>query len=62
MARFYLVRIRLLSGHLLVESWSVGLPLFCELSYFHFGGEGGTLVLIAYVPGHCLPLTFSIQK
>ena len=24
----------------------------------HFGFEGGTLVLIAPIPGHCLPFTF----
>ena len=27
----------------------------CNFSYFHFGSEGGTLVLITSVPGHCLP-------
>ena len=28
------------------------------LVIFHFGFEGGTLVLIALVPGHCLYFTF----
>ena len=27
----------------------------------HFGFEGGTLVLIASVPGHCLPFTFVVK-
>ena len=30
-----------------------------SLPYNYFGFEGGTLVLIALVPGHCLPFTFS---
>ena len=30
----------------------------CQVT--HFGFEGGTLVLIASVPGHCLPITFSV--
>ena len=29
------------------------------LVIIHFGFEGGTLVLIAYVPGHCLSFTFN---
>ena len=32
--------------------------LFVILGVSHFGFEGGTLVLIAPVHGHCLPLTF----
>ena len=28
-----------------------------NLAIFHFGFEGGTLVLIAFVPGHCLSFT-----
>ena len=31
----------------------------CSLSYFPFGFEGGILVLIAPVPGHCILVTFS---
>ena len=30
----------------------------CILVVYHFGLEGGTLVLIPPVPGHCLPITF----
>ena len=31
---------------------------YFKFSYFHFGFEGGTLVLIALVPDHCLSFTF----
>ena len=31
------------------------LHVFVILVIFHFGSEGGTLVLITSVPGHCLP-------
>ena len=30
---------------------------FVDLVVFHFGFEDRTLVLIASVPGHCLPFT-----
>ena len=47
------------------ESCSVGLPYFLFvflliviLVITHFGFEGGTLVMIASVPGHCLSFTF----
>ena len=30
---------------------------YCNFSYFHFGFEDGTLVLIASVAGHWLPFT-----
>ena len=52
------------SGHLLGNNSLFGLPyvvfvflLFVVLVISHFGFEGGTLVLIASVPGHCLPFT-----
>ena len=35
------------------------LCIFVALVVSHFGFEGRTLVLIASVPGHCLPFTFS---
>ena len=28
------------------------------LFFYHFGFEGETLVLIALVPGHCLPFSY----
>ena len=31
---------------------------YCNVSYSPFGFEGGTLVLIASVPGRCLYFTF----
>ena len=38
--------------------------LYFDLWYFlvisHFGFEGGTLVLIASVPGHCLSFTYQM--
>ena len=34
------------------------LCLYVALVVFHFSFEGGTLVLIALVPGHCLLLIF----
>ena len=34
------------------------LCLSVALDVSHFGFEGRTLVLIASVPGHCLPFTF----
>ena len=47
------------------ESCSIGLPyvlfvflLIVIVVISHFGFEGGTLVLIASVPGHCLTFTF----
>ena len=51
-----------LSGQLLEESCSFGLAyVFYIFTVFlvisHFGFEGGTLVLIASVPGHCLSFT-----
>ena len=33
------------------------LCIFVILIVSHFGFEGGTLILIAPVPGHCLPFT-----
>ena len=33
------------------------LCLFVILVISHFGFDGGTLVLIASVPGHCLPFS-----
>ena len=33
---------------------------YCNLSYPDFGFEGGTLILIASVLGHCLLFTFDI--
>ena len=36
------------------------LCLFVALVVSHFGFEGSTLVLIASVPGHCLPFTFCL--
>ena len=57
-------RFRKLSGHLLGESCSYGFSyvhfvflLFVILVISHSGFEGGALVLIASVPGHCLPFT-----
>ena len=35
-------------------------PLVLILVVSHFSFEGGTLVLIASVPGHCLSFTFTI--
>ena len=32
------------------------------LVIFHFGFEGGTLVQIASVPGHCLSFTFALSS
>ena len=50
---------------MLGESCSLGLPyvlivflLIVILVISHFGFEGGTLVLIALVPDHCLSFTF----
>ena len=42
------------------EDCAFSLPyvLFVFLVISHFGFEGGTLVLIASVPGHCLYFTF----
>ena len=34
------------------------LTVIVILVIYHFGFEGGTLVLIASVPGHCLSFTF----
>ena len=34
------------------------LCLFVPLVVLHFGFDGGTLILIALVPGNCLPFTF----
>ena len=34
------------------------LCIFVALVVSHFDFEGGTLVLTASVPGHCLPFTF----
>ena len=34
------------------------LYIFVILFFSHFGFEGSTLVLIAQVPGHCLPFTW----
>ena len=31
---------------------------YVYLLFFHFGFEGGTLGLIASVPGHCLPFAY----
>ena len=39
---------------------SLRVCLFVDLVVFHFGFEGRTLVLIASVPGHCLPFTFCL--
>ena len=33
---------------------------YCKFSYFPFGFEGGTLVLIASVTDHCLSFTFRL--
>ena len=35
---------------------------FVALVVSHFGFEGRTSVLFASVPGHCLPLTFSLKS
>ena len=32
-----------------------------HVCFSHFGFEGGTVVLIAPVPGHCLPITSIIS-
>ena len=55
----------MLSGHLLGKSCLLGqsyvlfvLCLFIIIVVFHFGFEGTTLVLIAFVLGRRLPLTF----
>ena len=42
-----------------VSSW-LSLVLFLVVSYFGF--EGRTLVLIASVPGYCLPFTFYLTS
>ena len=59
------VRYWYVSDHLLGKSCSFGLPnvlfvlcLFVVLVVSDFDFHGGTLYLIASVPGHCLPLTF----
>ena len=36
---------------------SVCVLTYCDFVVSHFGFEGGTLVLIASVPGHCLSFT-----
>ena len=41
----------------LYSSWLIVMLVIC-----HFGFEGGTLVLIASVPGHCLSFTFCHPK
>ena len=53
--------------HLLGESCSFGLryvlfvfSLIVVLVISHFGFEGGTLVLIASVPGRCLSFTLDL--
>ena len=50
------------------EAHDYGLPvvhfvfgLIVILSIFHFGFKGGTLYLIALIPGHCLSFAFSID-
>ena len=57
-----------MSGHFLGKSCSFGLPyalfalfLFVTLVVSHFGFNGGTMVLIAPVPGHCLPFAFQAK-
>ena len=53
-----------MSGHILGKSCSFGKNVFSLLRLFvvlvdsNFGFEGGNLVLIVPVPGHCLPSTF----
>ena len=37
---------------------SLCISTYCNFNYSHFGFDGGTLVLIALVPDHCLPFTF----
>ena len=63
-----LVRFRLLSCHLLGKSCSFGelyvlfvLCLFVILVVSYFGFENGTVVLIAPLPCHCLPLVLIRQ-
>ena len=36
------------------------ISLFVALVASHVGFDGRTLVLIASVPGHCLPFTFNL--
>ena len=36
------------------------LCLLVALVVSHFGFKGGALVLISFVPGHCLPFTFYV--
>ena len=38
------------------------LYLICNLVVSHFGFEGGTIVLIAPIPGHCLSFTFCMIR
>ena len=40
----------------LVNHFLLGIMSICNSGCFHFGIEGGTVVLIAPVPGHCLPI------
>ena len=65
----FLVRVGLLSGHLLVKSCLLDLPYvpfvfltICSLSNFPFWVKHGFWVLIAPVPGICIRVTFKYSK
>ena len=47
-----------IAAHSVYNMFSLYLIFFVILVTSHFGFEGGTLFLIAPVPGHCLPFTF----
>ena len=58
-----LVRFRLLSGHLLGNSCSLGcIFTICNIRYILFGFEGWSWVLIASVPDLCILLTLIVLK
>ena len=45
------------AAHSVYHMFSLYIDFFIILVNSHFGLEGGTLVLMASVPGYCLPFT-----
>ena len=45
------------AAHTQLTICSLCILTICNFSYFPFGFEGGTLVLIDPVPGHCILAT-----
>ena len=50
-----------IAGHSVCRMFFFVFILIVNLVISHFGFEGGTLVLIASVPGHCSFFTFCLQ-